>query len=57
LPKEHPDRNRPLSGCFYRSRTGKVWHEIKPTFGIADNTFNELGTVWTDFDDFSWDKS
>jgi len=54
LPKNHPDRNRPLAGCRYRWRKGKAWKTIKPTFGIAASSYNDLGTAWTDNDVFCW---
>lgn len=33
---------------------GKDWREVKPTFGIAKNTYNELGPSWTDASVFCW---
>lgn len=56
LPPDHPDRNRPLAGCFYRWKNAKVWREIFPTYGIAKRTYNELGEAWADNDVFSWTK-
>lgn len=52
LPLGHPQRNRSLVGCWYRWKGAKVWKEIKPSFRIARNTYNELGTAWTDNDVF-----
>lgn len=49
LPADHPLRNRPLIeiGAYYQLTTkGAMWAEIKPTFGIANCTFNQLGEVW-----------
>jgi len=56
LPVNHPDRNRPLVGCWYRWKNGKMWKEIKPTFPIASKTFNELGPTWTENDVFTFNK-
>lgn len=50
LPVEHPLRNRPLVdiGAWYQlTPKGAMWHEVKPAFGIARRTYNELGEVWT----------
>lgn len=55
LPVDHPDRNRPLARCFYRWREAKTWREVKPTFGIAKKTYNDLGPSWTDFDVFAFE--
>ncbi len=52
LPHEHPDRNRPLVGCWYRWKHAKNWMEIKQSFGIALFSFNQLGPTWTDNDIF-----
>ncbi len=54
LPPEHPARNAPLAGCYYRWQHAKKWQVVKPVFGIAGNTFNELGPAWTDNDVFCW---
>lgn len=52
LPHEHPLRNTPLItiGAFYLPKDAKVWREVFPAFGIAKNTFNELGEVWKTWD-------
>jgi hypothetical protein len=52
LPKNHKHRNMPLSGFYYKWKHGSVWLEIKPSFAIAKNTYNELGSAWTDNDIF-----
>lgn len=54
LPGGHPDRNRPLVGCLYRWKHAKSWREVKPTFGIARVTYNDLGDAWTANDVFCW---
>lgn len=54
LPPNHPDRNRPLAGCWYKYKTAKLWSEITPTFKIARVTYNDLGNAWTQYDIFSW---
>ena len=56
LPVDHKDRNRPLVGCWYHWREGKTRKQIKDTFKIAKNTYNELGSCWTDNDLFTFDN-
>ena len=55
LPHDHPERNRPLVGCYYKWKFGVMWNEIKPAFGIANSTYNQLSESWTDNDFFTWD--
>ena len=52
LDRDHPDRNTPLSGFFYKWKQGKAWMEIKPSFAISKFTYNQLGSAWVDNDDF-----
>lgn len=55
LPKEHPDRTKKLSGVSIKNRHGAgVWNVVKPSWGIADATYNELGPGWTDNHDFAY---
>lgn len=54
LPEGHVLRNTPLAGCWYRWTKGKDWREVKPTFGIAGKTYNDLGPSWADYSVFSW---
>lgn len=57
LPQEHPDRNRPLVGAFYRwQHFKKTWKEIMPAFRIAQCTFNDLAPCWTDNDRFTFEN-
>jgi len=56
LPPDHPDRNRSLLGARYRWQLGKTWREVKPGFGIAQSTYNDLGPAWTDNDVFTFDS-
>lgn len=56
LPTQHPDRNRPLAGAWYRWKGGKTWRQVKPNYGIAGNSFNELSRAWTDNDDFTFES-
>jgi hypothetical protein len=55
LPVDDPLRNKPL-GSFqrveYRWVGGKTFRECKPTFGIARCTYNQLGPVWTTWDEW-----
>jgi hypothetical protein len=49
LPEEHPLRNMPLADLeaqYQLLTAGPGWRTVKPNFGIANNTFNELGPVW-----------
>lgn len=49
LPTDHPLRNTPLAelGAEYQITTkGQMWHTVRPAYGIARNTYNELGAVW-----------
>lgn len=57
LPVWHPDRNRPLAGCFYRGKNEKTWKEIKSSFRIARCNYNDLGDAWTGTSVFSWKKT
>ena len=49
LPKDHPDRNRPLLGFSYTmpGLMAKIT-TVTPSFGISKCSYNELGIVWTD---------
>jgi len=49
LPTEHPLRNAPLIqiGAKYKADDAKTWCEVTSKYGIARNTYNQLGTVWT----------
>ena len=49
LPHEHPLRNMPLADIkaqYQITTKGQMWHEVKPAFGIARMTYNQLGAVW-----------
>ena len=52
LPTEHSMRNTPLIaiGAYYQWVGGGPWNEVKPAFGIANKTFNQLGETWTKYD-------
>jgi hypothetical protein len=56
LPVNHELRNKPLSGGWYRWKNGKVWKEIKPTFKIANFSFNDLGVAWVENDIFTFEN-
>jgi hypothetical protein len=54
LPYDHPNRNCPLAGFYYRLNVGGGgWREIKLSFRIAKNTYNQLGAAWTETSVFS----
>ncbi len=52
LPIWHPKRNIPLVGMFYYSLNSKMRNEVKPAYGIASKTYNQLGESWTKWDTF-----
>lgn len=55
LPEDHPDRNKPLLGCYYKWKWGVLWIEIKATDTIAKLSFKDIGDVWSNHSFFSWD--
>lgn len=48
LDPDHPLRNSPLIdiGAKYKLFDGTVWFDVKPAFGIAKKTFNQLKPCW-----------
>lgn len=48
LPADHPLRTTPLVavGAYFIYRGDKAKHRIKPTWRIAQSTFNDLGPAW-----------
>ena len=54
LDSAHPNRTRPLVGCWYRWRNGKQWKQVTPGYKIAHKCYNDLGPAWTN-DLFSFD--
>ena len=57
LPKDHPYRNKPLLGAFYKWKGfQKTWKEVMPTFPIAKNTYNQLSICWTEHDNWTFDN-
>ncbi len=46
----HYLRNTPLInlGAFYKATNATLWREVFPNFNIAKNTYNQLGDVWTE---------
>ncbi len=52
LPKDHRLRNTPLQGAFYHATNGKFSREVFPSYGIAKNTYNQLGDAWTGSEEF-----
>jgi hypothetical protein len=48
LDKDHPLRNAPLVeiGAYYLPKDSKIWVEVRPAYGIANSTFNQLAEVW-----------
>lgn len=54
LPSDHPLRNTPLIqiGAKFKYKELKNWKSVTPNMNISKNTYNELGTVWTNNDDW-----
>ena len=54
LPKDHPLRNKPLIdiGAEYKRYDSKIWQAVTPPYGIANKTYNDLGEVWTENDEW-----
>lgn len=54
LPFEHELRNQPLAaiGVEYKINGSKIWAKVLPSYGIAKKTFNDLGDVWTTWDEW-----
>ena len=49
---EHELRNKPLKGSFYHATNGKFSREVFSSYGIANKTYNDLGSAWTDNEEF-----
>lgn len=58
LPEHHPYRNTKLKDLevFYRKEGSKAWQEVFATYNIAKNTYNELGAVWTNDQEWAVDS-
>jgi hypothetical protein len=56
LPYDHKNRNMELEGCWYQSKQGGMWKQIVKSFKISSKSYNDLGSAWTDFDNFTFDK-
>jgi hypothetical protein len=50
LDADHPNRNVSLLeiGAIYKGIKEGTWREVLPSFGIAKNSYNQLGTTWTE---------
>lgn len=48
LPPDHELRNTPLGKleAEYLNKASTVWAKVTPSYGIAKNTYNQLGPVW-----------
>ena len=48
LDPSHSLRNLPLVdiGAKYRTVGGMTWFPVRPAFGIATKTYNQLSEVW-----------
>lgn len=57
LPTNHTMRNTALAGCWYRWTKGKEWRQVKPNYGIARATYNDLGPAWTETSVFCWEPA
>ena len=63
LPVEHPYRNTKLRDLdvYYRGPSSKAWQQVLPSYNISKVTYNELGDVWKEnqewvIDPDSWDE-
>ena len=58
LPEHHPYRNIKLKDLevFYRKEGTKAWQEVFSTYNIAKNTYNELGEVWKNGQEWAVDS-
>lgn len=58
LPIDHPARNTPLAqiGAEVRNLTSQQWRDLK-TWRIGRSTYNELGPVWTECNQFRVETS
>ena len=54
LPVNHPLRNKPLIeiGAQYKRYDSKIWQDVTPPYGIAKKCYNDLASVWTEFDEW-----
>ena len=54
LPSDHTLRNKPLIeiGAQYKRYDSKVWQDVTPPYGIAKKCYNDLASVWTEFDEW-----
>ena len=54
LPKEHPLRNTPLIeiGAEYKRFDSKIWQAVTPPYGISKKCYNDLASVWTEWDEW-----
>lgn len=53
LPEDHPLRNKALIevGAEYKRYDSKLWQAVTPPYGIAKKTYNDLDSVWTEWDE------
>lgn len=63
LPEEHPLRNTKLCDLdvFYRGPSTRAWQQVLPSYNISKVTYNELGDVWKEnqewvVDTEAWDE-
>ena len=52
LSPEHELRNKPLKGSFYHATNGKFSREVFSSYGIANKIYYDLGSAWTDGEEF-----
>lgn len=52
LPPGHELRTKPLAGAQLRNRHSTHWRDITPSWGIAENCYDQLGEGWTNNHDF-----
>lgn len=52
LPVGHALRIAPLLGAQCRNLHSKEWRDIRPSWGIAGDSFDQLGDSWTSTTEF-----
>lgn len=54
LPTDHPLRNTPLLQvkAQFKRKEHKNWKDVTPNMNISKVTYNSLGSVWTDYDEW-----
>ncbi|MCR9292888.1 MAG: hypothetical protein NXI32_09225 [bacterium] len=58
LPFDHPDRKRPLIGCWFGFNIHPDdWEQVAEDSPIAYLSYNQLGPAWTCAYWFQWNEA